>query len=282
MGNVFNFSRLFRILNKDMQENWKRYVLQFVTMFGVIAVVMTLLSDDKYSQANLSVGALDYIDRDLLMAASLLFMVFGVVFASTLMEPMNNKAKRISFLSVPASNQEKVFSRWLIVTVVYMAAFFVAFLLADAMRVAIFSFNYPDLGVHFVDLGKMIRPKDAPSGHGYLLQSNFFCFFLSLYFFVQSIFILGATFWEKASFVKTFSLGVILILLLVLVCRWAVLLSYDDFNQFGVVLSALDKLMDLTLEARVMFMTLFFSLAALSNWTLAFLRFKESEVIKKF
>jgi hypothetical protein len=161
-------------------------------------------------------------------------------------------------------------------------AFFAALWLADAVRVAICSFNYPGQSVHFLDLNKMIRPDNSPSGNGYLLPSSLFYVFLSLYFLVQSIFVLGATFWEKASFVKTFSLGVILVIFFVLVCRWSILLIYKDFSQFEMALDSFKMFEDYTVPQKSRLLTLLFSLITLLNWTLAFLRFRESEVIKRF
>jgi hypothetical protein len=286
MNNVFDSRRLLLVLNKDIQENWKRYVLQFVTMFGVIAVVITFLADNKYSHNSMASdrhAIYEWLNKDLLMAACWLFAIFGIVIASTLMDPMNNKTKRISYLAVPASNVEKVFSRWLLVTVGYVIAFFVALWLADAIRVAICSFNYPNMEVGFMDLGKIAQTGKSNFAQGYMLPSfAIFYLFLSMYFFLQSIFILGATFWEKASYVKTFSAAIVLVILFVLVCRWAILFSYDDFGQFENVLRSFTLLDSYTTDAKMGLLTLFFSFIALFNWTLAFLRFKESEVIKRF
>lgn len=286
MNNVFDFKRLILVLNKDLQENWKRYVLQFVTMFGVIAVLITFMADDEYSNNSAATdlhGVFETLNRDLLMAVSWLFMIFGIVIASTLMDPMNDKTKRISYLAVPASNLEKAFSRWLLVTVVYSISFFVALWLADAIRVAVCSFNYPDMEVGFLDLGKIAQKQTNYFDNSHMLPSfPAFYSLLSLYFFLQSIFILGATFWEKASFVKTFSAVILLVALFVLVCRWFVLLSFDDFKEFGLALKSLPLLDDYRVDLQFNSMTFGFSFIALCNWVLAFFRFKESEVIKRF
>ncbi len=282
MNNVFDFKRLLLVLNKDIQENWKRYALQFVTMFGVIAVMIIFMADDKYSKNTMASdhhGVFMWLNKDLLTAACWLFMMFGIVIASTLMDPMNNKTKRISYLTVPASNVEKVFSRWLLVTVGYGIAFFVALWMADAIRVAVCSFNYPNMEVGFLDFGKIAQKQTNNFGDGYVLPSfAVFYLLLSMYFLLQSIFILGATFWEKASFVKTFSVVVVLVIVFVLLCRWTILLSYHDFDEFEKVLKPLVQ----SLDTRIGLMSLFFSVITLFNWTLAFLRFRESEVIKRF
>lgn len=286
MNNIFSFKRLFLMLNKDLQENWKKYILQVITIFGILAIFLTYFADERYARVfkghYSTQNSMTTLDCDLLMISALLFMVFGEVFASTMMENMRSKTQRIAFLAVPASNFEKILSRWLIVTVGYIACFFVALFLADSVRVAICSFRYPTLDVHFIDFGKMIVANEDVGNFGYLLPSiPYFFFFLSLYFFNQSLFVLGTTFWEKLSFVKTFAVIVILGMVYIFVCRWVITASYEDQDSFFNVLNSF-HLKNLSDNGFLIRLTCITSFGALFNWTLAFFRFRESEIIKRF
>jgi hypothetical protein len=160
MNEIFNIKRFGLILSKDFSEKWKKYILQFLTMFGIIKILFIWLSYSYYS--DFGVGDYDYLKKtnfDLLLLASVLFLGFGLIFASTFMEPMQEKTKRISFLSIPASDFEKYISRWLIVTIGYIIAFFIALWIADAIRVAFFAYKYPKLNVQFLDLNKLVNPE---------------------------------------------------------------------------------------------------------------------------
>jgi hypothetical protein len=281
MNNTFNIKRFGFVFRKDMLENWKRYMFLFLTMLGVIAIIIVWQSIDYYGYA----PGMNYrnINLELLTSSSLMFAAFGILFASTFMNPMNSKTKRIAFLTCPASNFEKALSRWLIVTVGYVISFFVALWLADALRVGICAAGYPELEVNFLDLSGLIRTGDESDRNCVFDHTDIFALVLSSYFLVQSIFILGATFWEKAAFVKTFTVGAAIVLVFILVCRWAILLSYGDFEGLGNVLDSFTvfRKNEISREQAFTVMASVISVFTLTNWTLAFCRIRESEIIKR-
>jgi hypothetical protein len=283
MNNTFNIKRFGFVFRKDMLENWKRYMFLFLTMLGVIAIVFIGYSLDYYKLVKTIPDMVNHrnINLQLLGFSSLMFAAFGILFASTFMNPMNSKTKRIAFLTSPASNFEKALSRWLIVTVGYVISFFVALWLADALRVGICAARYPGLEVNFLDLSKLIRTNDFEKNCAF--DPNVFALALSSYFLVQSIFILGATFWEKAAFVKTFTIGAAIVLVFILVCRWAILLSYGGFGGFENVLESFTvfRKNEISREQAFTVMASVISVFTLTNWTLAFCRIRESEIIKR-
>jgi len=228
-------------------------------------------------------NSLHILEKDLLITASFLFLIFGVIIASTLMEPMKSKTLRITYLTNPSSNFEKIFSRWLIVTVGYVIAFFIAFWLADAVRVVICSIKYSELDIAFLDLKMLIAPKiGAEDIFQYVFPYRYLFFFcIGIYTLLQSLFILGANFWEKVSFVKTFSAGVIVSLLFLLVCHWAIKLFYGNYDSFGDMLSSFEMHERFSVNEIFSFMACVLIFFALVNWTIAFFRFRESEIIKR-
>jgi len=280
MNNIFNIKRFGFVLSKDFQEKWKRYILQFLTMFGIMAVALTWFFYTNHREV--------YAERDyinLWITACVLFLGFGVFFASTMMEPVREKTRRISFLTLPASNVEKFLSRWLIVTFGYIIAFFIALWLADAVRVAICSHYLPEHDIRFLDFGKLVNPEKENNYQNYVFFSTcFFGFWISVYTLLQSLFVLGATFWEKASFIKTFS-AITVIVLLFLFLNWEMIkIIYQDMDAFAVSFNTFltiifpEEITDKdVLRAGISLFTFFTPFC----WVIAFFRFRESEIIKR-
>ena len=279
MNNTFNIKRFGLVMSKDFQENWKRYMMQFLTMFGIIALALCLLSDWIYKA--IARGDSMEVDYNLFTLIIPMFFGFGVVFASTLTEPMRSKIKRASYLMSPASILDKYVSRWLIVTIGYIIAFCVALWLADLLRVAIYSVSYPEIDVNLLDFGKLIGT-EGDRANNVFENGNEFRFFVGLFFFLQSACILGSTFWEKASLVKTFATGTILVLLFLLLVNWTISIFYTDFEQFTKVLDSFVKENQMSDTTFFTIMTGVFSLFTLVFWIFAFFRFRESEIIKRW
>ena len=281
MNNVFNIKRFGLLINKDLQENGKRYLLSSLTLFGILAIGLTSGSWSAYSE-NPSYN-IENLNRDQLNVFSFLFAAFGLFFASTAMNPMDSKTKRIAYLSLPSSNFEKYFSRWLIVTIGYIVVFFIALWLADLLRVLICSIKFPEGEFRMLDFSKLICTKSKGSGVYVFDHPTIFGLILSIYFLLQSVFILGTTFWQKNSFIKTFSLSAILIVLFILICSWAISSFYEDFNSFGNVMNSFFFTSNYyySWKKPTIIVTFIISCFTLIYWVIAYFRFKESEIIKR-
>ena len=280
MNNIFNIRRFGLVLSKDFHERWKKYGLQFLTMFGVMTVFFTWYAYDN--------GPEDFL-RDnmrLLQLASFLFLGLGIFYASTLMDSMREKTKRIAYLTTPASHFEKFLSRWLIVTIGYTIAFFIAFWLADTIRVAFLSYKYPEFNIQFLNFDYLVKPEEVNNSRDYVFSDKgLFGLCIGLYFLLQSLFILGATFWEKSSFIKTFSAGAVVVFSFLLLNYWMIKIVIHDMEGFE---KAMDTLFlrsnireEISENTALLIMTCFLSFCALLNWIIAFFRFRESEIIKR-
>ena len=280
MNNTFNIKRFGLVMRKDFQENWKRYTVQFLAMFGVIVLVMFATF---FSMKNSDFDS-KYINSDLLLRNCLIFLGFGWVFASTCTAPMRSKIKRASYLMLPASSLEKYVLRWLIVTVGYIIAFLVALFLADVLRVAFFSIYFSD--VHLLDFGKLIGTGITTIGYDYVFYTiSEFYLFIGVFFLFQSICILGSTFWEKASFVKTFATLTIAGFLFFTTAYWAISLFYNDIYHYSEILESIPIRTGLS-DDEMGFITAFVMIGicvflTLVNWVFTFFRFRESEIIKR-
>jgi hypothetical protein len=278
MNDTFNAKRFGFVFRKDMLENGKQYMRLFLTMLGIMAILFLWQSFDYYPSGS------HYRDFniELLMSASLLFAILGILFASTFMSPMSGKTKRIAYLMCPASHFEKALSRWLIVTAGYIVAFFVALWIADTLRVGICAIRYPDIDVKFLDLGKLFHPGDGFAKVYLFDNASVFICVLSAYFLIQSLFILGATFFEKAAFVKTFIAVSVIALAFICICRWTILLSYGNFYGFERVLRSFFNGNEIIpKQAAIAAATSVLSVFTLMNWMLTFCKLRESEITQR-
>jgi len=277
MNNTFDINRFVLLLRKDIQENWKKYLIRILTIYGALTLVTTWNAFLTYSELEQGINRLEYLNRDLIVFTAFVFFIFGCISASMAMEPINSKTKRLVYLMNPSSSFEKYFSRWFIMTIGYMAVFFVLFWLSDATRVLICSIRFPDIDVQFIHFDKFIG-KDS---YDYVFNNmTRFTFSVGLFSFIQSLFILGSTFWPKNSLVKTFSAGTIIFITFLLVC-WCVisLLFENGMDNFGNALQ--QKTFGVQDTIIVGYMTILCIIFAVVNWVLAFFRFRESEVIKR-
>ena len=284
MNNIFNIRRFGLVLSKDFQEKWKRYVLQFLTMFGIMAIVLIWSRYNYYHNIIPNIN-MNYENIYLLGLASLMFLGFGVFYASTFMEPMQEKTGRIAYLTIPASDFEKFLSRWLIVTVGYIISFFIALWIADAVRVVFLSYRFPRLDIRFLDFSKLVNLEKKDNYSDYVFFSTyFFGFWTGIYALLQSLFILGATFWGKISFVKTFS-AITLIVGSFLYLNWQIIkIIYQDMGKFENKVGAFfDSIIpaDISPNSVFLIVTCILVFFTLLCWIIAFFRFRESEIIKR-
>lgn len=274
-NDIFSFKRFGLLFTKDIQENWKKYLMRILTIYGVLTIVFIFSSWDSHRNEYTSSY---YID--LIRISVFFFLGFGCISASMMMDVIDNKTKRISYLMNPSSVFEKYILRWLIVTVGFIIFFFAAFYLADLTRFIFCSIKYPDLNVGFTHLTYLIDNSEYPMRHSLFDDVSVLTTAITVYFLMQSVFVLGTTFWPKGSFIKTFSASIIIVVLFVLVCRGVILLAFGDFNDFDWALSDTKLTKDkMRIINPMSVICMFF---AIVNWVLAFFRFKEWEVVKRW
>jgi len=287
MNNIFNFKRFYLTLRKDVLENGRRYLMMFLVFSGIMTLIFTLISTSHTWDSNRE-RALQDINQNLLGTIISAFYSLGLVAASMLMKPMNSKAKRISYLVLPSSNFEKYLSRWLIVTVGFAALFFAGVIVSDCLRVSIASSLYPKLEFPLIDWGKMCYRGEGMR-HDYIFSDTDSSlqqlhYVLLSFLFVHSLFTLGSAFRTKNSFPKTFITIAIIALLYISVCSLAIWACYPAFDNFGFVLEAVvEKIKEwgLTNDRVICCSFCVGYLFTFVNWTLAFFRFRESEITER-
>jgi len=289
MNNIFSINRFWLTLQKDLRENGKRYLSIFAVYTIIITIIATLVSTHHCIPEGNSPKIISNINRNLLIMMVSAYFILVQSAGPMIMNPMLNKASRISYLLLPSSNFEKFFSRWLISTIGLTAIFLASVAIADILRVAISSALYPDAGFPLTDFGKLIFTGEG-SRTGYIFRTDpempfsAFRFYLLMVFSFQSLFMLGATFKAKNAFLLTVIALTVLTLLFVSLCSLAIWGFYPDFNSFGYVLDALyEKFIQAGFsDAAFVECSFYFGVCwTLACWTLAFFRFRESEIIER-
>lgn len=262
--------RFVNLCRKDMVENWRSNVLRIALMYGVMTVVLLWGGYLEYRYKDTLVN-----DDSLWRLSLVLFMWclwgFGCLSASFTMEKMKTKTSRLSALMTPATPFENYFSRWLVSTFVFLVVFLIAFRMADYTRVLVYSLTYPDLeAIASVPLSHLVG--DHASYYTLFRETRDFTLVLALYFFFQSCFVLGSSIWPKNAFLKTFVAGAIIAAVYGLVGAGMINLleEMSPSNSFN---PGKDMTYTLLNIAACSF--------TLLNWTLAYFRFKESEIITR-
>lgn len=267
----FSPSRFMNLCRKEILDNWRVNLLRFVMMYTIMAIAFLWTGYFEYS------GRFDshaYMETDpmwsvIFFISLAVLIITGMLSASFLMERMKTKTNRIAVLMTPATMFEKFFSRWLIFTFGFLLAFIVSFKLADWTRVLVYMLQYPGTDVICPMPLSYIHSREVfPDGGTFILYA-------AIYFFAQSVFVLGSSIWAGNSFIKT--LAAVLVIALIYMSGGAVCarIFFPEHGTYGVN----QQLSDETLTLLV---TLFFWLMASFNWVLAYFRFKESEIINRW
>lgn len=271
----FSLPRFINLCRKEMVENWKSNVLRMVLMYGVMAVVMVWNGYFEYRYWH-SGQIEDPAWTFLLVVFIWSLWGFGCLSASFTMEKMKTKTSRTSMLMVPATPFEKFFSRWFVFTVVFLVIFLISYKLADYTRFIIYSLAYPEEKDFIipVDLSHLVGERKT---YYTLCRTGLqFGALLSAYFFVQSLFVLGSSIWPKNSFLKTFASGTVIAIVYFLLAVFMSKMFLENGNYYSE--NVFTGMSEDTAMSIMIVVGIFFTLM---NWTLAYLRFKESEIVNR-
>ena len=271
----FSLPRFMNLCRKEMVESWRSNVLRMVLMYGVMAVVMVWNGYFEYRYWH-SGQIEDPAWTFLLVVFIWSLWGFGCLSASFTMEKMKTKTSRTSMLMVPATPFEKFFSRWFVFTVVFLVIFLISYKLADYTRFIIYSLAYPEEKDFIipVDLSHLVGERKT---YYTLCRTGLqFGALLSAYFFVQSLYVLGSSIWPKNSFLKTFASGTVIAIVYFLLAVFMSKMFLENGNYYSE--NVFTGMSEDTAMSIMIVVGIFFTLM---NWTLAYLRFKESEIVNR-
>lgn len=275
-NDTFSIKRLGLLFKKDFQENWKKYLMYIATAYALLTIILSMSTRPSITIE----GSTFYYNKAMISPILTAFTIFGLIFASTMMTPMNDKTKRIAFLSNPSSSLEKFLYRWLIVTIGYIIIIIPTIYAADITRVLIATIRFPGIEIPLTDFSK-IAGEGGPA-HEFFVEPIILKVLITFYLFMQSVFILGSAFWAKNSLIKTSSVCLIVTTCYILLSKFIItlLLGKTSFLAIDNALSFMDNQQGT--RSPEMFLSIFFILFTLIFWTIAYFRFKESEIINRW
>jgi hypothetical protein len=274
---LFSTRRFLPLMKKELMENWKQNAMRFALMYGALAILFVWQGYSEYRYTSFHNGK-NIVEWEMgyYEVATFAFMMFvmGALSASFIMSPMKRKAGRINMLTLPATPFEKYIVRWLIYTVGFFVLYVIAYNLADLTRVIVYRVAYPDNeAIALADFFNHLVRESAhqPLGDTLVNDSDHLWLIGSAYLFVHSLFTLGSSLWPKNSFLRTFVTVLILI-----VAYTLVFLGLADWLITG------HANIDISIETALWTSVSIHVLLALFFWTLAYYRYKESEIINRW
>lgn len=243
-NNTFSFTRFGLLFRKDIVENKNLYLLGALVIFGILVILITILGLD-HADNYVPNGANRHISIDFFNFFFFFMVAFSLIFASVVFSRMNNKAKRIAEIVLPASALEKFIVKWLIVVVFYTVAYIIVFFSANYVSYLIVKLFYPQVPM----IGLSIN-NDLSTVVAYLL--------------LQSFYIWGGVVMPKLSFVKTS--------VLLFICM---LVYYIYYCLLGLVVG---ELFYLRQAGTICDERIIYSAITVMLWILAYFRYKEETV----
>lgn len=274
----FSGNRFGYLFKKELMEDMKKNIMRCIVVFVIFLVLFLFIGFNSYNTN-------PYFPRtyDVLWDPMTVFFIFGIFFgacvsATYITEKMKNKTGKISVMMLPATSFEKFSIRWLIYCIGFLIVYFLAFELADWIRVVVFSNYYPKETISSFPVWKVMTTGDFKtdeivSGK----EREIVSILIAVFWALQSFFVLGSTLWQKNSFLKTAVALFVLCAGIGLVAYWsAELFIPDDFyirkNKYEYISE----------EKAMLMVSIFFYCIALFNTVLAYFRYKEMEVINRW
>lgn len=208
----FNIRRFWSILKWTVGTEKKQLINAFascVIIFFAIEITGLVFSSD------LSAMSRDQFVNDILSGAvsvcTAASMLMLLIMGSKMFDKMSRRSHATAFLMQPASNIEKFLARFLLITVGYVAGMFVAFCLADTLRLlvgVIIGMPYAESGVPLVKNPFVFTIRIDVQRVSSLLLG------FSHAIFLHSFYVLGGTLLRRYKFVITSGMLILLVVLL--------------------------------------------------------------------
>ena len=201
-SNFFSLKRFGRYCSKQIHE-WKRgLLLQFFSLAGIYTLLMFLFhsTDEEGLIPSIASTGLQII----IWLGSFVYIAKS---ASSLADQIGRRSKRVLYLVVPASTAEKYIAHLLWTIVLYPILFFAAILVAQ----------YVSETASSMIRGEAFNPGTPLQGLLTFWNNNMYSTSFLVNYTINIIvtFTLGATLWQKNSFLKTiaacFLLGIIVV-----------------------------------------------------------------------
>lgn len=270
----FSFRRTARLTALYLSENRRFLLLGAGTMLGASLIIsLFCLLVFNYTASYYYNNNVDPAIDFMVIWYSIALFVFGSVGASMMFSDLRTRQGRIHALMMPANSSEKIISRGIIFIILLPVVMYLCMFIAESLRCV---FESVIIGDH--ENAAPVTPLYAIFWHPEIMK-NFInnshpvlyaSMWIAGYFLVLSFFVLGSVIWPKASFIKSFVIFTGLTVFFIGVTAWC---AYTLGN---------DKYFDNRswLQQNIIYVLFWLECAAcLYNWTMAWLRLRETDVI---
>ncbi|PSL49868.1 hypothetical protein CLV51_1011205 [Chitinophaga niastensis] len=178
-NNFFALRRWQFYLQKHFTDSFRFYLMALLTVFGLMTAIpiFFILTSSAFGRLS-NLAPFYYIG----------LFFGGLLFTSWSFNELGHKEKGVDFLMLPASKFEKFITIFLVSTIgfflLYHLSFYTSYKIIDSARVAKY-------GQHIVNDYSFL---DDPKEKIYIYYA---------YMALQAVFLLGATYYHKYSFIKT-------------------------------------------------------------------------------
>ena len=271
-NNTFDLKRFALLIKRDLMQDWRKYALQATALLGIMLAFPLFYTYTQYDGLRLRNVEINYflnnLNHNYVIQATILFIFAFLIYASTTMNPISSKRKRIDYLLLPCSSLEKYLSRIVIHILGFVVVFFVCLFVADLIRMTIFSVAYPSVGVKALDLGILTTSK-------MFSNTKIFVMVTTMYMSIVAFFTLGATFWQKNGAIKSTVtlLAIIFTLIGFTQLLYRFFMAGRNINPPQVTQND---------EVGIVIVTACFGCLALFFWILGYFRFKETELTNRW
>lgn len=276
---IFSIRRFADYLKLEIGENYRRLLIYAAVVVGVlIFLALTISYNLSYSYSFYNANPYRALDHDpalptLIPLYVVLLFCFGAISASLMWTSMKSKIGRINTLMTPASYLEKFLVKFVVFIVLFLGIYIAGVFIAESIRYLILHTLYPEAIVTAVYMigtysheviNNVMDPWD---------EKSIVAFTILGYFALVSLFTLGSVIWTRNSFVKTFA------------CFGALYLSYFLIAMLTTVtiasgyLATEPQLLIFMRVHHVLLIIIGLSLICAINWTLAYFRLKETDVV---
>lgn len=261
-----------------MMENWKTNMYRLIACYSGAAMAFLFGMYGVLSGDKVETGEIQYESFCNTFHSILTFVTFFylMVCATRIMEVMNTKNKRISYMMLPATNGEKFISRGIYVCITSMVIFFVGLFFAELTRLALLPlFDAPKefssfclfdiISVSFYDTIHI-----NPEAYG--TSSTFipYLFLISNGLWGHSIYILGGTYFRKHPFVKTWGICMMAFIIFAYI--------FINLSRESIILSIENETLWADTEVILQILSIIFLAFTVFNWTLSYHLFRNSQI----
>ena len=305
LSTIINPSRFSKYFKKEMRENRKQLLSRALIMIAILCAfsLITGLGEsstyNRYEEflINHPNSTVDDAKNSLLelythnpftyydeaSANCLSIFVFGfpitlIICASCMFESMSTKQKKIATLMAPATQFEKYLTRFFTYIILPIFIYIAGCLIAESLRFITFSIFYPvgDI-IRFMDYSDIIKDM--------LIKDNMLFHTIVLYLLSSiaqaSIYALGSSIWPRLALLKTFAAQCIISFIGIVTLMIAAISGAVE--KSAKTIGAIAQNLSLDIEFTTFMWLLHISLLIFIsiNFSIAYFRFKESEIIQR-